>query len=469
MICTTFSIFFKSEFSRTRSWLLFCGILLSFLAAPEMIGVTSICRYWLSDDRGYSRLLHFFRADAYDLGGLRHCWHRFVLSHYPLVKYANRLVVLVDHSYVVKDGRRMPGVVSQRQLSETQSKPSYFRGQCWGAAGLLVGSFSACFCLPLTLQIHQGFQHLGEVDSDDSLTERAVRMALDFAVRNDRMAWLVLDAYFSVAPVFRLATSVWSVKDKQPYLQIVTRAKKNYVAYFPPPPPTGKPGRPRTYGDKMVLWETFDHSDLFYTVEMDIYGHKDTVQLMVSDLLWRPLGDYVRFVWAITSRGPIVLMCSDLTATPEQVLALYCRRIRIETLFDTLKNKMGAFNFHFWSRYLPRHSRQAKSNKQLKTPLSEHVDKVIACWRAMETFVFCASVATGILQLFSLRYHESLWKQQVLYLRTRSRELPSENTVRQILAPLLARHLWQSRQNTLLQEIRQALEGEEEPDKSLFG
>ena len=327
-----------------------------------MVGVTSICRYWLSDDRGYDRLLHFFRADSYDLDGLRRCWHRFVLSHYPLVEYTGRLVLQADHSYVVKDGGRMPGVVSQRQLSETQSKPGYFRGQCWGAAGLLVGSFSACFCLPLTLQIHQGFQHLGR-EPEDSLAERAVRMALDFAVQNDRVAWLVLDAYFSVSPVFRLARSVWSVKDKQPYLHIVTRAKKNYVGYFPPPPPTGKPGRRRVYGEKMILSEAFDHRHLFRSVEMEVYGHKETVQLMAANLLWRPFGDYIRFVWAITSRGPIILMSSDLTVKPEHVLALYCRRIRIEILFDVLKNKLGAFNFHFWSRYLPRHSRQPKDQE----------------------------------------------------------------------------------------------------------
>lgn len=51
---------FRSEFSRERSWLLFCAIILSFLAATEMIGVTSMCRYWLSNEQGYHRLLHFF-------------------------------------------------------------------------------------------------------------------------------------------------------------------------------------------------------------------------------------------------------------------------------------------------------------------------------------------------------------------------------------------------------------------------
>lgn len=50
----------RSEFSRERSWLMFCAVIISFLAAQEMSGVTSMCRYWLSDDRGYERLRHFF-------------------------------------------------------------------------------------------------------------------------------------------------------------------------------------------------------------------------------------------------------------------------------------------------------------------------------------------------------------------------------------------------------------------------
>jgi hypothetical protein len=50
----------RSCFSRQRSWLLFSAVIISFLAAPEMIGVTSMCRFWWTDEHGYERLLHFF-------------------------------------------------------------------------------------------------------------------------------------------------------------------------------------------------------------------------------------------------------------------------------------------------------------------------------------------------------------------------------------------------------------------------
>lgn len=187
------------------------------------------------------------------------------------MEVAGRLVVLGDHTYAVKDGGRMPGVVSLRETSETQSKPSYFRGQCWGAVGVLVGTLDACFCLPLALQIHQGFQHLRETASEQKLGGRVVQMALDFALAHERPCWLVLDAFFATAPVFHQAQAVWSTTLKQPFVHLVTRAKKNYVAYCPPPPPpAGKRGRRRTFGDKLVLWEAFDHDFLFREVPLTI-------------------------------------------------------------------------------------------------------------------------------------------------------------------------------------------------------
>ena len=55
----------------------------------------------------------------------------------------------------------MPGVMTMRQDSEAQSKPSYFRRQCWGAIGLLTGSMELAFFLPLMLNVHQGLEHIG--------------------------------------------------------------------------------------------------------------------------------------------------------------------------------------------------------------------------------------------------------------------------------------------------------------------
>ena len=335
----------------------------------------------------------------------------------------------------------MPGVVSMHEHSETQSKPSYFRGQCWGAVGVVLGSLELCFCLPLTLRIHQGFVHLGAApESPLGLGERVVQMALRFAVEQDRPAYLVLDAFFPIAAVFRAAQSVYSVALKQPYLHILVRAKKNYVGYLPAPPkPPSRPGPQARYGEKVVLVECFDHEHLFDTAECQVYGQRETVRLMTLSLLWKPLGEPLLFILAVTSRGQLVLMSSDLTLSALNALELYCARTRIETMFAMLKQLLGAFRFRFWSKYLPKHARRPRANKHLQPPAPEHIAAVRACWNACEVFVLCAAIAHGLLQLIALRFDTHIWQQHHGYLRTQSRRLPSERTVKQVLAPQVLR------------------------------
>ncbi len=58
---------FQSAFSRQRSWLSFSAVALSFMAAAATIGVTSMCRFRLWNERGYHSSVHFFRSKAYNI------------------------------------------------------------------------------------------------------------------------------------------------------------------------------------------------------------------------------------------------------------------------------------------------------------------------------------------------------------------------------------------------------------------
>ncbi len=170
---------FRSLFSHHCTWLKFAMIVLGFIASTEMVGVSSWCRFWLLDVNGYHSLLQFFRSSAWSLSELTRHWEVFVLAQRQVVELHGRCVLLGDHTHVSKEGRRMPGVVTIHQESETQSKPSYFRGQCWGALGIVVGSLATPFCLPLGLRIHQGWKHLGQVEDNSTRTQTlADRLAL---------------------------------------------------------------------------------------------------------------------------------------------------------------------------------------------------------------------------------------------------------------------------------------------------
>jgi len=448
---------FQGAFSRQRTWLIFCSVIICLMATSEMIGVTSICRFWLSSDQVYSSLLKFFRSKAFCHEKLQTAWSHFVLTQKQSVVIDDRQILLGDHTHVVKDGRRMPGVVSIRETSETQSKPNYFRGQCWGAIGLLVGTFSACFCLPLHLQLHQGFTHLGHDKTVDSLSmaERLVLMALHFSHHHDQPCVLVLDAFFSVGTVFRLTRSFYSIASRRRLVEVITKAKKNYVAYFfAPPKPTHQPGPQPSYGEKVYLQECFNHPHLFHEIEANVYGKTESIRLMTLTLLWKPIGDTLLFVFAVTSRGPIILMATDLMMSPVNVLELYCARTRIEIMFDVLKHIIGAFKFRFWTKKMPSHSRKPCSNKNLKKPQPEDIEKVHTCWRAYESFVLCGAIAQGLLQLIALKFKESVWQQHCLYLRTKSRDLPSEKTVKQIFSQIVTTQLCILHENGIIQKIR---------------
>ncbi len=387
-----------------------------------------------------------------------HHWVAFVLSQHVAVVMTSRLVVIGDHTSVAKDGRRMPGVVTLHQESETQSKPSYFRGHCWGAIGLLLGSLSAPFCLPLDLRLHQGFEHLGPdhpASRQWTLAERPVSMALEMAKRHAQTRGLVLDAYFAVAPVFALAASLCSIEHRAPWLHLIVRAKNNDVASFQVQPTEAKTrGRPRRYGDKMTLVEVFEHRHLFTTVSCQLYGQVEEVAMAALDLIWKPTGGLIRFVFAHTRLGPLVLMCSDLQQDPIEALQLYCVRVRVESMFDVVKNLLLAFCYRFWSKHLPRHARTPKSNDSLQGPVPPHVERVRGRWLACEGFVMRGAIAQGLLQLLAVKYPETLCSHVDAFLRTRSRYLPSEATVRHVIARMIRDDFLALRPSATMQEIR---------------
>jgi hypothetical protein len=104
--------------------------------------------------------------------------------------------------------------------------------------------------------------------------------------------FLVLDAFFAVGPVFAAAAA------SQGALHILTRAKKNVVAYRPPPVPRPhRRGRRRVFGRKLKLMKLFDtRSQDFLSVEAVVYQKQETVRYLVLDLIWKPVKGLVRFI-----------------------------------------------------------------------------------------------------------------------------------------------------------------------------
>ncbi|MHC4504108.1 MAG: hypothetical protein ACYTFI_12440 [Planctomycetota bacterium] len=85
-------------------------------------------------------------------------------------------------------------------------------------------------------------------------------------------------------------------------------------------------------------------------VPSPVYDEKNVeIAYHARDLLWRPVGRLVRFVFLHhPRRGDLILMTTDTTLDPLDVIALYGYRFKIETGFRQAIHVLGTYAYHFW-------------------------------------------------------------------------------------------------------------------------
>jgi hypothetical protein len=90
---------------------------------------------------------------------------------------------------------------------------------------------------------------------------------------------------------------------------LVTRVKSNAVAYLPRPAKgPRKRGRPRCYGRKIKGKSLLSDVQSMEEATADVYGERGVkIRYRVRDLMWRPVGQLVRFIAVIhPTRGKIL-------------------------------------------------------------------------------------------------------------------------------------------------------------------
>ncbi len=131
-------------------------------------------------------------------------------------------------------------------------------------------------------------------------------------------------------------------------------------------------------------------------------------------------------------------------------------------MFDMLKNLIGAFRYRFWRKKIEASSRKPQKNSRLVSPAPANLPGVRQCWDAYERFVMLGAMALGLLQLTALRYTNEVWCRFDGFLRTRSRLLPSERTVKYVLSRLLVINYLSLAPSAILREIRKRFRGQKD-------
>ena len=162
-------------------------------------------------------------------------WWQWLIRKDVACHIGDRMVLLGDHTKTPKDGRKMPAATTLHQDSETGSKPSYFRGHHWGCIGILMQACDKYFAVPLWANIQEGLALFTKSGNSKPLSKtiQIVEMAKQVALAMGTPAYPVLDAYFAAGPVFLAAAQ--KLNGMKNFIHILTRAKKNVVAYRDPP------------------------------------------------------------------------------------------------------------------------------------------------------------------------------------------------------------------------------------------
>src|SRR4051794_20499450 len=191
---------------------------------------------------------------------------------------------------------------------------------------------------------------------------------------------------------------------------VIGQVRHDTALYYPPPPRTGKPGRPRKYGDRITKAKL---KTLRQThTELPIYGSHRTVRYRTAVCRARFLGGRpVRAVWLSMFvdgkwKAERLLLSTDPGHTAEDVIMTYSLRWTIEPMFAALKWGEGMINmwmqsvetFHRWLTIV-QIGRALIQMLAVKADAATMALAQVAAWRK-EPYLTAGMVKAGLVRAF---------------------------------------------------------------------
>jgi hypothetical protein len=427
-------VLLRPAFSQLRTFMWFAAAVAGLMTGTDMLGAASIMRALKLHSRCYDALIRNFHNDGVHIDALAALWGIIVapqLFSDKQVRVGGRRVLVGDGIKIPKRGKKMPAVKLVHQ--ESDNKAEYAMAHSLQAVSMLVYAGSGVIAVPLAMRIHEGLIWCNA--HKQTLLTKMLTLLGNVTAGDDPYIF-VADAYYAARVIINGLLAHGN--------HLVTRVKRNAVGYVPHVHHGArKRGRPRVYGERIEITTLLNNRKALCQVASPLFGEQNiTLHYAVRDLLWKPVGRLVRFVAvAHPSKGSWLLLCTDMSLEPIEIIRLYGLRFRIEHSFKQAVHTIGTFCYRFWMKEMtPLH--HGDGNQYLHRKSLEYREAVKRKIHAYHVFIQAGVIAQGLLQYLSATFPKLIWASFGSWLRTiRPGVAPSEFVAAQALRQSLPHFL----------------------------
>jgi SRSO17 transposase len=251
----------------------------------------------------------------------------------------------IDDSVVGKTGNKQPGLAYHfhQDGADPARMRKFLYGHCWVMLGVIWPTVTRALCFPLRAALYVRAKDCDPAAFQD---KPALALALLAGLRMPKAVCLRV----LVDGAYATASFIMGVRGLGHH--IITRLKHNANLCLPAPSPIKKGrGRPRRYGKKVDLASYHTAHSQQAQVQIGQKGYLATYSSV--DAIPRRVGVICRIVMVeLRNHKRAVLLSTDLTLSPVEIIQAYAMRFSIEIAFRDLKQRFG------WGHYQVR-SRQA--------------------------------------------------------------------------------------------------------------
>ncbi|GAB4258020.1 IS701 family transposase [Deferrisoma sp.] len=245
-----------------------------------------------------------------------------------------RLYLPLDDTVVFRSSRRAPEATFHHQHGTKPNRPRFALGQNWVTLALALERGSRTFAVPILSRLVRTTGNAGKLVAAKTLLRTGRSLFAPYR------AVVLLDCWYMRRSLIQCAQTLG--------YHVLGQVRRDTALHLPPEPrPPGRRGRPRKYGAKLTADRVLQLP--LAQIRVVVYGARHIAHYRSEVVLARFLGGQrVRAVWVTLERetggtrsAQRLLLSTDLTLSPEEILRAYSRRWAIEDLFNQLKNRWG--------------------------------------------------------------------------------------------------------------------------------